>query len=98
MPQQGAIRYEAQWITKQYCDPDGEWNPDRDEFSGSYHATKEAAERAAIRASKKAGQCEWILVAEQEYRGYEWVDRRRWTGDWNGLLEETLAVEAEESC
>jgi hypothetical protein len=92
---QGAVRFEAEWIAKQHADANGEWNPDRDEHAVSSHATKEAAETAAIRESQRAGQCEWILVAEQKFIGYEWIDQRRWTGDWDGLHEETYSVEAE---
>jgi hypothetical protein len=90
----GKTRYEAEWIAKQHADASGEWSPDRDEYGASHHATKEAAEAAAIRESKRAG-VEWILVAEQKYIGHEWVDQRRWTGDWDGLHEETYTVEAE---
>ncbi len=91
----GKVRYEAEWVAKQHADANGEWNPDKDEYSASHHATKAGAERAAIAASKEAAQCEWILVAEQKYIGHEWVDQRRWTGDWEGLHEETLSIEAE---
>lgn len=90
---QGKIRYEAEWVEKQHADASGEWNPDRDEYAVSHHATKEEAEKAAIAASKKAGQVEWILVAEQQFRGYDWVDIRRWTGDYDGLHEETFTAD-----
>lgn len=92
-PVKGAIRYEAEWVTKQHCDADGEWNPDRDEYSTSHHSTKESAEHAAIKGSQQSGH-EWILVAEQKYSGREWVDQQRWTGDWEGLHDQTLAREA----
>jgi hypothetical protein len=80
-------RYEAEWISKQHTDNSGQWDPDRDEFCASYHKTRIAAERAAIRESKKADQCEWIRVAEQEYNGCEWIDQRVWNGDWKGLSQ-----------
>lgn len=86
-------RFEAEWISKQHADSSGEWNPDRDEYAVSYHQTKEQATQAAISGSKAAAQCEWICVSEQEYRRHEWVDLRRWSGDWNGLCDETFAID-----
>ena len=91
--QQGKIRYEAQWIKKQAFDSSGELDPDNDEYGYSQHASREQAERSAIIASKKT-QVEWILVAEQKFLGYQWVDQRRWTGDWDGLHCETFNVDA----
>src|SRR4051812_3314483 len=91
----GKVRFNAEWIARRHAHANGEWDLSRDEYGASYHATKEAAESAAISASKRAAQCEWILVAEQKYIGHEWVDQRRWTGDWDGLHEETFSVEAE---
>jgi hypothetical protein len=61
----GATQFEALWVSEQQRDKSGEWDPDLDKYSASYHPTKEAAEKAAITESKKAGQTEWILVAEQ---------------------------------
>jgi hypothetical protein len=88
--QQGAIRYEAEWIAMQFHGANGEWDPDRDQYASSIHASKESAELAAIDGSRASG-VEWILVAEQKYVGYEWRDQRRWTGDWEGLHDETLS-------
>jgi hypothetical protein len=87
-PIQGQIRFEAEWVTEQHSDTEGEWNPDLDEYATSIHTTKAAAEQAAINGAKKSG-IEWIMVAEQKYIGYQWVDLRRWTGDYDGLQEET---------
>lgn len=95
-PRRGDIRFEAEWITKQHSDPAGEWNPDRDEYSVSYHASREEAECAAIAGSKQADQTEWIRVAEERFNGFEWIDVKRWTGDWtNGLLEPPIFCDEE---
>ena len=71
----------------------GEHDPDLDEYSASQHATRDDAERAAIEDSKKAGACEWIAVTEQEFDGREWMDRKRWTGDWDGLSDDVTIIE-----
>ena len=81
-------RFEAEWIAKQST-RNGEWDPDLDEYECSYHDTREAAERAAIRKGKKARWCEWACVTEQHFEMgslgiREWVDQRRWHGDWEG--------------
>jgi len=84
-----ARRFEANWIERQHVDANGEWNPDRDEYSASYHRTRETAQRAAIRGSQRAGQCEWWSVSEQQYVHGQWIDVQRWTGDWSGFSERT---------
>jgi hypothetical protein len=98
------LRFEAEWISRQHCDANGEWNPDRDEYAFSYHASRDEAERAAIIGSKSASaEVEWISVSEQEFRragmgagmGTEWVDVRRWAGDWDGLHDDCVFVRAE---
>ncbi len=86
----GKIQYEAEWIKGHGRDTNGIWYP---ETAASQHTTKKEAETAAIKASKAAGQCEWILVAEQKYVDHAWVDIRRWTGDWDGLCEKTFDAE-----
>lgn len=94
IPIPGQVRFEAQWITKQYVDAHGEGNPDKDEYVSSYHLTRDEAESAALVNSKRARQCEWFLIAEQKYSGHTWTDQRRWTGDWeNGVVDQTFALE-----
>ena len=83
-------RFEAEWVIKQHRDKYGEWNPDLEEYGCAYYATRELAERGAIRSGKRAGECDWIGVTEQRYVSdeplvWKWVDVRRWTGDWSGL-------------
>lgn len=89
MIRQGEKRFAAEWVSQQFRDKDGEWKPDCDTYVTSVHQSKSGAEQAAIRGSKRSG-IEWILVAEQEYRNREWVDVHRWTGDWDGLHDQTF--------
>jgi hypothetical protein len=92
MPKFWSIRYEAEWVDKQHFNEQGEWDADKDEYSVSHHDTREAAAAAAIAESKKTNY-EWISVAKQQYMpariGGEWIDIQRWTGDWDGLHDET---------
>jgi hypothetical protein len=92
------VRYEAEWIAAQHIDKDtGEWDPDRDEYVGSTHATLEAAQRAAIEGSKNAGVVEWCRVAEETFdpslniprrSSAAWDTTRVWHGDWEGNWSE----------
>lgn len=93
------LRYEAVWVTAQHADEGGEWVPDRDEHGVSYHFTKDAAERAAIRRGKAADCCEWIEVIEECRRkdGLGWYSLRRWTGDFDGLSQHAIIDNDEES-
>jgi hypothetical protein len=85
-------RFQAEWIETHHADSDGEWNPDLDTYAVSYHNTKEKAESAAITASKKAAQCEWIRVSEQQWTGREWQAVKRWSGDYEGLHDDPVYV------
>src|SRR5512146_2645173 len=96
MPTADQTRFEAEWIERQHCDKDGEWDPERDEYSVSYHRTREAAQRAAIRLGKRAGQCDWFSVSEQRYVRNEWITIQRWTGDWTGFSERTYVNTVDE--
>lgn len=82
------VRYEAEWITRQHRDSSGEWNPDLDEYASEYRVTLDSAIRLAVRQSKATGQCEWWRVTEQRLIGHHWVDSRRWSGDWEGNIDE----------
>jgi len=91
------VRFIAEWIAAQHHDERGEWDPDRDEYVGSTHATLEAAQAAAISESKKAGVVEWVKVEEQTFNAElgiprrseaAWDVTRAWHGDWDGNWEE----------
>jgi hypothetical protein len=91
------VRYEAEWIAAQYHDEHGEWDPDRDEYVGSTHATLEAAQRAALEGSKKAGVVEWCRVTEERFDSSlgiprispaAWDVTRVWSGGWDGDWQE----------
>lgn len=90
-------RYTAEWISAQHEDEFGEWEPDRDEYMGSTHATLEAAQRAAIDGSKQANVVEWCRVTEERFDSSLGIPRRSpaawdatclWHGDWNGEWSE----------
>ena len=93
MVTEGSVRFEAEWISKQHQDSNGEWNPDRDEYTVSHFSSRKLAERAAIINGKLADQCSWIRVTEQRYQDHEWTDVRNWVGDWEGLSEEPYECE-----
>ena len=91
------VRYSAEWIVKQHNDEFGEWDPDRDEYVGSDHATLGAAVAAAIAESKKANCVEWWRVTEERFNpevripcsnSAAWDTTRVWHGDWAGNIDE----------
>jgi hypothetical protein len=75
-------RFVADWIED--MDDDG-----TDKHSSSTHWTLEAAQAAAVAASRKAGAIEWVCVREQVWQGDKrtgrWETVARWTGDWDTL-------------
>lgn len=81
-------RFEAEWISRQHRDAHGEWNPDLDEYTVSYHLTLDTAVAEAVKQGKAAAQAEWWCVSEQRWLNSEWLDVRRWNGDWDGNMNE----------
>lgn len=92
-----APRFIAEWISAQFHDESGEWEPDRDEYSCSTHQTLEQAKAAAIAGSKKANVVEWCRVSEECFNDEvgiparnpaAWDTVRVWHGDWQGNWDE----------
>jgi hypothetical protein len=84
-------RYEAEWIEKQHTNEYGDWDPDKDEYVGSYHKTFEAALQAA-RTGAKASGIPWLRVTEQHENFDDgppayWDNVRVWSGDLDGYEE-----------
>lgn len=50
--------FEAEWIAAQHVDEHGEWEPDRDEYHCSRHATFSTAHAAAVASSMIANVVE----------------------------------------
>lgn len=88
-------RFKAEWIEKQHMDESGDWIPDKDEYGEAFFKTFDEAHAAAVKNSKRAGQAEWVRIAEQHvvhedddgYRFKRWETLRSWTGDYDGLDE-----------
>lgn len=91
-------RFEAEWISAQYHDPDtGEWQPDRDTYEAQNCPDLATAQRVAIERSKAAGIVEWVRVTEYAFdpelgiparSAAAWDVVRQWSGDWSGNWEE----------
>jgi hypothetical protein len=88
--QQSKTRFVAEWIVAQHFNEIGDYEPYRDEYGESTHATLEAAQAAAIASSKAAGVAEWVAVREQRLETHDsegrpwrrWETVRRWYGDY----------------
>lgn len=104
MSTESDVRFRAEWIDAQHHDEHGDWDPDRDEYVGSTHATLEAAQKAAIAGSKKANVVEWVKVTEERFNpslrihrrsDAAWDTVRVWHGDWVGNWQDDRWSEGE---
>lgn len=92
-------RYVAEWISKQFLDATGEWDPDRDEYRTLNCETIDEAKVVAIAESKAAAIVEWVRVTEEQREPHSdlpgrfwWCEKRTWTGDWEGNWDEPVAL------
>ena len=87
-------RFLAEWISAQFHDERGEWQPDRDVYEAVECKSLAEAQRVSIERGKAANVVEWARVSEERKTRYGWDTVRTWSGDWQYGWDEPVEYES----